>query len=316
MKAVLLDAFGGPEKVHFGEIPKPVPLDNEVLIRVAYAGVNPVDWKIREGYLKNVLPHEFPIIPGWDVAGTVVEVGANVTNLVQGDQVYSYIRKPLVKWGSYAEYVTFEAKDVIKKPTNISLAQAAALPLVSLTAWQALFDSISLKEGETILIQGGSGGVGSMALQFAKAIGAKVLTTSSAQKLEYVRRLGASIAIDYKNENVVARVKEYAPEGIDVAFDCVGGEAFQQGISCLKREGRIVSILERLDPEEEKRLHIIARYVFVSPSGPNLQSIKDLIEQKKVIPPHIEEMDLQDAAEAQEKLKAGHVLGKIVLKVR
>lgn len=312
MKAMVLDSFHGELKVQ--EVPKPEPLAQEVLIHVAYAGVNPVDWKIREGYLEDRLPHEFPLILGWDVSGIVVSVGEKVQNLKVGDEVYSYVRKPLVKWGAYAEYVAFDAKDVVKKPKTLSLAQAAVMPLVSLTAWQSLFHAVHLKKGETILIQGGSGGVGSMAIQFAKNMGANVLVTAGSKKHEYVKRLGADLAIDYR-EDVVSRVKEHALQGVDVVFDCHGGESFKKGLSCLKKGGRIVSILEHLDPQQAHTMGIQAYYVFVTPSGKDLGAIKELVEQGKVVPPHIEEMSIRDASSALEKLRNGAVFGKIVLKV-
>ncbi len=309
MKAMVLEKFGGIEYLHMTEMATPALAEGEVLIRIAYAGVNPVDWKIREGYLKDMIPHDFPIILGWDVAGTVMKVGKNVENLRIGDEVFSYIRKPIVKWGAYAEFVAFTAADVVRKPKNLTLAQAGALPLVSLTAWQALFDFAHVKRGETVLIQGGSGGVGSMAIQFAKWAGAKVIATASTKKHDYIKSLGADVAIDY-HEDFESRI-----EKVDLVFDCVGGEAFTKSLPCLKRGGRIVSILEQMDPAQAKRLGIEASYVFVRPNGAQLATIADLIEKGHVKPPHIEEMRLDEAGKAQEKLKAGNVLGKIVLKV-
>jgi NADPH2:quinone reductase len=314
MKAMILQRFGRNEELQVKEVETPIPRDHEVLIRVAYAGVNPVDWKIRDGYLKELIPHDFPIILGWDVAGTVAAIGKKVKNLSVGDEVFSYVRKPRVQWGAYAEYVAFDAQDVVKKPMNISMAQAASLPLVSLTAWQSLFDAVGLKKNETVLILGGSGGVGSMGIQFASNTGAFVITTASPKKHDYVKSLGADVAINYK-ENVLDRVKKLAPLGVDVVFDCVGGDPFQKGLLCVKKGGRIVSILEHLDSKDAERLDIQAKYVFVSPSGQDLSSIRDLIEQQKVIPPHVEEMNIKDASLAQEKLRLGNVLGKMVLKV-
>lgn len=315
MKAVIIEAFGGPEKLQVSEMPKPAPHDQEVLIKVAYAGINPVDWKIREGYLKSRIPHEFPIILGWDVAGIVEQVGKNVKELKVGDEVFAYVRKPLVKWGSYAEYVVFDAKDVAKKPKTLTFAQAAAVPLASLTAWQSLFDVIDLKKGETILIQGGSGGVGAFAVQFAKIGGAKVLATARGQKQSYVKKFGADHVIDYQKKHVKDDVLSFASHGVDVVFDCVGGDVFQSSLSCLKKGGRIVSILESLSPEKAAKMGITAKYHFVHPSWPNLKTIATLIDEKKVLPPHITEMPLKDAAVAQEKLRSGEILGKIVLKI-
>lgn len=314
MKAMVIEEFGGFEKIHQKEMEKPKPEENEVLIRVAYAGVNPIDGKIREGRIQQRLPHELPIILGWDVAGTVVEAGKQVHDLKIGDEVFSYARKPIVKWGTYAEFVAFDAKHVVKKPQGLTFAQAAGLPLVSLTAWQALFDSAHLQKGETLLILGGSGGVGSMAIQFAKQTGAKVIVTASPKKYDYVKKLGADFALDYR-EDFVAGVKELAPGGVDVVFDCAGGEDFKKALFCLKKGGRMVSILERLEPATAQTLGIEAIYMFVSPHGKQLKHIAQLIEQKKVVPLPVEEMPLKQAASAQQKLHAGAVVGKLVLKV-
>jgi NADPH:quinone reductase-like Zn-dependent oxidoreductase len=314
MKAMIIDQFGGPERLHFKEIQKPVPLDHEVLIRVAYAGVNPVDWKIREGFLKERLPYEFPMILGWDVSGTIVEVGKNVNNLKVGDEVYSYARKPLAKWGTYAEYVAVSAKDVAHKPSLLTFAEASAVPLSGLTAWQSLFDSVHLKKGETLLILGGSGGVGSFAIQFAKWIGAKVMATASLKKHSYIKKLGAEIALDHSGD-LTKQIHACSKEGVDVVFDCFGKDAFKIGLDALKKGGRIVSVLEHLDPIEAQKREISASYVFVQPNGVQLKQIAGLIDQKKVVSQPIEEMPLKEAAAAQEKLRRGDVMGKLVLKV-
>ena len=314
MKAIVIDEFGGPEKLHVKEVQKPSALDSEVLVQVAYAGVNPVDRKIREGFLKERLPHVFPIILGWDVSGTVVEIGKAVKNLKVGDQIYSYIRKPVVQWGAYAEYVAIEAKHVVRKPSSLTLAESAAVPLSGLTAWQALFDNAHLKKGETVLILGGSGGVGSLAIQFAQSIGAKVIATSSPEKHDYIKKIGAQIALDHKGD-LRKQLQACAKDGVDVVFDCFGKEAFQIGLDVLKKGGRMVSILEHLDPSEAQKRGITTSYVFVQPSGPQLQQIADLIDKKKVISQPVEEIPLKEAAAAQEKLYQGKVIGKLVLKV-
>ncbi len=311
---MVIDEYGGPEKIHFKEVEKPKPLPGEVLIKVAYAGVNPIDGKIREGRIQQRMPHELPIILGWDAAGTVVELGPNVHELKIGDEVFAYAKKPLVKWGTYAEFVAFDAKHVVKKPKGLTLAQAAALPLVSLTAWQSLFDAAHLKKGETLLILAGSGGVGSMAIQFAEYIGATVIVTASPKKFDYVKNLGADFAVDYTGD-FVAEVMDIFPQGVDVVFDCAGGEAFKKSLNCLRKGGRIVSLLEKLDPASAQDLGIVAIYYLVSPNGKQLRQIAELIEEKIVLPLPTEEMALKDASSAQQKLHSGAVLGKIVLKV-
>ncbi len=314
MKAIAIKEFGGIDQLHLIEVPTPKPTSQEVLIEVVYTAVNPVDWKIREGMLKERLPHHFPLILGWDVSGIIAAVGNDVTHFKPGDAVFAYCRKPVVQWGTYAEYVTFEAENVAHKPKNITFAQAAAIPLVGLTAWQALFDVAKLKKGETILVHAGAGGVGSFAIQFAKHIGAHVYTTASKANHDYVKQLGAEHAIDYK-QGFVDAIKKLAPQGIDVVFDCVGGETLEESSKVIKKGGRLVSIVSKPDPAlEDQGIH--TGYVFVRPSGKELTEIGHLIEQGKVVIPTIQEMPLKEAAAAQEKSRTGHTQGKIVLKVR
>ncbi len=315
MKAIVFHAFGGADQLRLEEIQKPVPGDNEALIKIAYAGVNPVDWKIREGYLQERIPHEFPIIPGWDVSGTVTEIGKAVKNIKIGDEVYAYARKLLVKWGTYAEYIALEAQHVAIKPKNISFAEAAAVPLASLTAWQSLFDAAHFQSDETILITAGSGGVGSVAIQLAKNAGAKkIAALASPKNYDHVKKLGADIVIDYKAD-FVSLLKEHFKEGVDVVFDCAEGETFKKSLSSIKHGGRIVSILEKIDLIEATKLQITAHYVFVEPNGEELKAIATLIEENKIASSPIEEMPLKNAADAQEKLRLGKVLGKLVLKI-
>ena len=315
MRAITIENFGGVEKLQIAEMPKPNPSDDEIQMQVLYAAVNPVDWKIREGYLKERLPHEFPLILGWDAAGIVSATGQNVKNFKVGDEVFAYCRKPIIQWGTYAEFVCVDAHHVALKPKNITFAQAASIPLVSLTAWQALFDSVKLKKGESILIHAGAGGVGSMAIQFAKNAGAKVYTTASEKNRHYVEKLGADEIIDYTQGGFLTQMKKIAPEGVDVIFDTVGGNTLRESLQVIKPKGRLVSIVERVDPSIASKHDIQCSYLFVAPNGAQLTQIANLISQYKIVVPHIEEMKLVDASKAQEKVRAGHTQGKIVLKV-
>ena len=172
MKAIAIDQFGGADVVKVVDMPIPEPLPNEVQIAVAYAAVNPVDWKVREGLLKDRMPYQFPIILGWDVSGKISKIGKDVTNLKVGDEVFTYARKPIVQAGTYAEYVCFDAQHVVLKPRKLSLKEAAAVPLISLTAWQSVIEWGQIQSGETVLIHAGAGGVGGFAIQFAKLHGA------------------------------------------------------------------------------------------------------------------------------------------------
>lgn len=316
MKAMVIENFGGIEQLHLDELPIPKPADNEALIEVFYAAVNPVDWKIREGLLKGLMHHEFPIILGWDAAGVVIDTGKNVTNIQRGDEVFAYCRKPVVKWGTYAEYITFEANNIALKPKKISFAQAAAIPLVGLTAWQALFDFAKLKAGETILIHAGAGGVGGLAIEFARYAGARIYTTASQENHGYVKKLGAHVPIDYRRDNFVDKVNSLDPQGIDVVLDCVGKQTLEDSFKVLKPGGRIVSIVEPIDQALAAKYNVEGSFVFVKPSGRQLGLIADLIEQGHVIAPSIEEIPLTSAASAQEKIRQGHTRGKIVLKIK
>lgn len=314
MKAIVIEGFGGVDKLQMKEFITPKPGDNEVQFHVIYSGVNPVDWKIREGMLQRKIPHEFPLILGWEASGVISSVGKNVKSLKMGDEIFAYCRKPIVKWGTYSEYVCFDAEHVVLKPKNINFAQAASIPLTSLTAWQALFDTAHLKKGETVLIHAGSGGVGSMAIQLAKNAGAKIITTCSSKNFDYVKQLGADFPVDYTHMRFEDAVKKVAPNGVDVVFDTLGEDTLARSYDLLKPNGRIVSLVEFPKPPADRK-HIQAGYVFVRPDGSELKQIADLISVGIVIPPHIEEMHLDQAAEAQEKVRQGHTKGKIVLKI-
>lgn len=316
MKAMAIDHFGGAEALHLTQLPIPEPKADEVQIQIAYTAVNPVDWKIREGLLKSRMPFEFPLVPGWDAAGTLSKVGKNVTVFKEGDEVYAYCRKDKIKDGTYAEFICCSADAVSLKPKNINFAEAASIPLAGLTAWQALFDVAKLQPNQTCLIHAGSGGVGSLAIQFAKNKGAKVITTASTINIDYVKKLGADIVIDYKKENFVDRLKKEFPQGIDVVFDLLGGQVWKDSCLVLKPDGCLVSLIVPTPDEQAKAHKIRFEYMFVKPSGKELSEIAALIEKGKVKVPAIEEMQLTDAASAMEKNQSGHTRGKIVLKVQ
>lgn len=316
MKAMVIESFGGEETMRMGEIPTPEPAPDEVQIRVRYAGVNPVDWKIREGYLNDRLPHHFPIVLGWDAAGEVSAVGKEVKDFKAGDNVYTYCRKPIIKLGTFAEYVCVEASHVALKPTTINFAEAASVPLAALTAWQALFDFAQLKEGQTVLIHAGAGGVGSFAIQFAHLVNAKVITTASTRNHGYVKKLGADSIIDYTKEDFVAKVKELYPEGVDLVFDCVGGDTLKKSLDCVCRGGTLVSICSYIDAHYGANQDVKTGYVFVEPNGKQLQNFAKLIEEGKLLAPNVKEFPLSDAAGVLEISKQGHTQGKLVLKVK
>ena len=315
MKAMVIDRFGGPEQLHLAEITTPEPGAGEVLIKIAYTSVNPVDWKIREGMLEALFPHAFPLIPGWDAAGTVAAVGDKVHDFGIGERVYAYCRKPRVQWGTYAEYVTMPAAAVAPMPQVLSFAEAATIPLVGLTSWQSLFDAAHLEAGQSILILNGAGGTGSFAIQFAKHAGASVIACASAGNHDYLRSLGADVLIDYRSTDVVAAVKSHAPEGVNVIYANIGGEPHMQSYALIKPGGTLVSIVDQPDEDAAKDAGASAVYLFVEPNGKHLREIARLIDAGFVKPPQITVMKLEEAAEALRLSEAHHVRGKIALKV-
>lgn len=313
---MVIERFGGAKELTLVELPTPVPRDTEVLVEIAYTSVNPVDWKIREGYLKNLIPHKFPLILGWDAAGTIHSVGKNANGFKPGDRVFAYCRKPDVQWGTYAEFIALESAAVAKMPKNLSFAQSAAIPLVGLTAWQALFDFAGLKRGEKLLVHAGAGGVGGMAIQFARVTGAIVTTTASLRNHSYVKELGASHVIDYSKENLSLAAKKICPTGYDVVFDCVGGATLRASYELVGVGGRLVSIVDPPDTRVAESRQLKAGFIFVAPNGNQLSKIATLIEEGKVLPLHITEKKLEEAPQALDDSQARHVKGKIVLHIK
>lgn len=316
MKAVVIESFGHEDQLKLTDLPVPIPGPTEVLLEIAFTSVNPVDWKIRKGFLQGRLPHRFPIVLGWDAAGRIKAVGRKVKRFRIGDSVYAYCRKPVVQWGTYAEYVALEEDMVALMPSSFNFAQAAAMPLAGLTAWQATHDRLNLQAGEVVLIQGGAGGVGSLGIEFARTLGADVITTASQENWDYVTQLGAFRAIDYHKENFVEVVRELYPNGIDAVLDCIGGDTYRESFKVLKPGGKIVSTIEQPDDELTAKYGVEAGYHFVVPSGAELSVISKLVDAGKIRAPEIHELPLEQIAEAHMRSEEGHVRGKIVLKIK
>jgi len=309
MKAIIFEKFGSADVLKEAEVPMPIVNSGEVLVKIRHTSVNPVDWKIREGFLKDILPHQFPIIPGWDVAGEIASLSPESKHQFNvGDQVYAYTRLPVVHSGTYAEYISIPESYLAHKPKNLSTAESAAIPLVALTAYQALVETAQLSATDRVLILGGSGGVGSFAIQFAKIWGANVVATTSASNLDYLKSLGASEAIDYTSSNWINKLKELAQDqaGYDVILDAVGGETLKQVESIAGSNTRIVSIVDT-----PKR----GNYHFVYPNGEQLQKITNFFENKKLKLPEIKIKNIREAKEAQEESAKRHIRGKLVLEV-
>jgi NADPH2:quinone reductase len=245
----------------------------------------------------------------------ITAVADDVKDWRVGERVMAYTRLPKIHAGTYAEFINLPAGYVAKVPDQIELWQAAALPLVGLTAYQALHSIIGLKAGEKVLIPGGAGGVGSLAIQFAKAIGAEVTTTARAVNHGYLRELGADYMVDYTTNGSTAELRQIAPLGFDAVFDCAGGSSLEQAWQVIKSGGRLVSIVDTPDTNRAAALNVKATYHFVEPSGAQLQAIGDLINQGKVIIPQIEVKSVREAAAAQDENQERRVRGKVVLKI-
>lgn len=317
MKAVTIENFGGVEQLKLAEMPTPTAAADQVQIEVSHASVNPIDWKIREGLTKDLFPAKFPMILGWDAAGTISAVGSAVKGFKVGEKVFTYSRQPAINWGTYAEYVCVPAEHVARIPEGLTMAQAASIPLSGLTAWQALFDIGKLKSGESLLIHAGAGGVGGFAIQLAKWRGARVFTTTSASNADYVKGLGADVAIDYTAGAMAQEAKRASPGGFDLIFDCVGGEALKASWELVKSGGRLITIVNwNIDKERGKRSDITATFALVSPNGKQLEEIAQLVAKGTIRPPYIQELPISEVAKAQEMSRTGHTRGKIVLSIK
>ncbi|MER6591447.1 NADP-dependent oxidoreductase [Micromonospora purpureochromogenes] len=308
MKAIAIDAYGPADQLALRDLPDPPVGPDTVLVRVRAAGVNPVDWKVREGHLAAAIPGHFPLVPGWDAAGEVVAVGPAVAGFAVGDEVIGYVRRDDLQYGTYAELVPAPERCLADKPAQASWAEAAGLPLAGLTAYQAL-QAARTGAGDTVLVHGASGGVGHLAVQVARALGAdRVIGTASEANHDFVRALGAE-PVSY-GDGLADRLCVVAPDGIDVALDLFGGEALDVSAELLARPARLISTA---DPEHVTRLG--GSYVFVKPSTQDLTVLAGLVDAGRLTV-HVERtFPLEQAADAQRLVAAGHVRGKVVLEV-
>ncbi|MFH5884722.1 NADP-dependent oxidoreductase [Halalkalibaculum sp. DA3122] len=312
MKAAVFHKFGNLENVTVEEVDIPEAGEGEVLVRVEAAGVNPVDAKIVQGYLKNALPHEFPVVSGWDFAGVVEERGFSARRFEPGDKVYGYARRPVVQWGTFAEHLVIPESYLAHRPGNIPVEQAAGIPLVGLTAYQSLYDAGDIQEEEKVLILGASGGVGSMGIQLAKEQSAHVIGVASEKNHAYMKKLGADEAVDYRGSDIGKAVQEIHKEGVDLIFDCAGGETLQQSLKALKPGGRLVSIRDRGADLDSNIRH---KYVFVEPNSSELQHLRELVESGRIGLPVSGVFELAEVVEALEKVVTLHTKGKMVIKM-
>jgi NADPH:quinone reductase-like Zn-dependent oxidoreductase len=306
MKAIRIHAYGGVENLHYDEVSQPVPQTGEVLVRVHAAGVNPIDWKIREGYLQQVFNYPLPVIVGTDMAGVVEAVGEGVTTLQPGQAVYGVA--DMTRSGAYAEYALGHEWAIAPKPQTLNYVQAASVPIVAMTAWQALFDLGQLQTGQSVLIHGAAGGVGSFAVQFAKTRGLQVIATASAQNVEYVRGLGSDQVIDYQST-----MFEQVVQNLDMVLDTVGGDTQTRSWNVLKSGGILVSTATVPSPEMAAELGLRGAMMMVQPQAALLTEIANLVDSGQVKVNVGKVFPLVEARQAQDLSQQGHTHGKIVL---
>ncbi|WP_197041000.1 NADP-dependent oxidoreductase [Chondromyces apiculatus] len=308
MKAVRIHAFGDVSVLQQEEVPRPAPQEGEMLVRVIAAGVNPVDAKSREGYLKQSMGDRLPFVLGLDVAGVVEQVGTGVTRFRKGDAIYAFLDR--TRGGGYAEYAIVKEGEAAPKPSTLSFREAAAVPLAGLTAWQGLFETASLAKGQTVLIQGGSGGVGVYAIQLAKEREARVVATASTRNQELLRELGADQAIDYtktKFEDVVRNV--------DVVLDNVGGDTTTRSLDVIRKGGFLATLLVAPEAAALSQRGIQGARVQAYPDAATLAKMTELIDARKVRPLVSEALPLAEVRKAHEMIASRHTRGKIVLVV-
>jgi len=333
MKAFIVDRYGSADRVRSGEVPDPEMRDDDVLIEVHAAGVNPLDSKIRDGEFKLILPYRLPLILGNELAGVVIRVGPLVRRFKPGDEVYARPDKSRI--GTFAEFIAVSEEHLAIKPESLTMEEAASIPLVGLTAWQALIEKAKLKKGQKVLIHAGSGGVGTFAIQLAKHLGATVATTTSTANIDLVKRLGADIVIDYKKESF-----EQVLRDCDVVLNSLDAETLTKSLRVLKPGGSLISISGPPDPEfarelessrilelvmrllsfrirrQAKRHQVNYSFLFMRASGDQLRQIGSLIETGAIRPVLDRVFPFESTKEAMAYVEKGRAKGKVVVKVR
>ncbi|WP_427138870.1 NADP-dependent oxidoreductase [Psychrobacillus psychrodurans] len=311
MKAIAIKQYGGKEQLKEINIPKPTPKEKQVIVKLHATSINPIDWKLREGYLKATMPFEFPIILGWDVAGIVEEVGDHVQDFKVGDRVFA--RPETTNRGTYAEYTIVDTHLLAKIPDNISFEEAACVPLACLTAWQCLFDFGNIQKGDKVLIHAGAGGVGTFAIQLAKSVGAYVAATAGTHNVEFLKSLGADEVIDYKKQDFEKVLTEF-----DFVLDSLGGENQEKSFTILKVGGKLASIVSEPNQEKAKEKNIKSGNVWLVPNGQQLEKIANLLGQNKlrVIIGHKFPFSEEGIKEAHALSESHHAKGKIVIQIK
>lgn len=332
MKAFIIDRYGKKEVGRIGEVPAPEMRDDDVLIQIHAASVNPLDSKIKSGEFKLILPYRLPLVLGNDLAGTVVRVGARVHSFKPGDEVYA--RPDDERIGTFAELIAVKASSVALKPKNLSMVEAAAVPLVALTAWQVLVETAKLKKGQKVFIQAGSGGVGSVAIQLAKHLGAFVATTSSTANIDWAKALGADVVIDYKKQDFASVLRDY-----DVVLNSLGNDELHKSLQILKPGGHLISISGPPTPtfatarglawplkqvlrllsfgirKKARQKGVDYTFVFMRADGAQLREISALIESGVLRPVIDKVFPCKDIQQALAYVDSGRTKGKVVVQV-
>jgi len=333
MKAFIVDRYGSKDGVRFGDMPEPELRDDDVLVQIHAAGVNPLDSKTRDGEFKIILPYRLPLILGNEVAGVVVRVGSRVRRFKPGDEVYARPHQDRI--GTFAEFISMNEADVAMKPKNLTMEEAASIPLVGLTAWQVLVERASLKKGQKVLIHAGSGGVGTFAIQLAKHLGATVATTTSTANVDLVKSLGADIVVDYKKDDF-----EKVLSGYDVVLNSLGKDTLEKSLQVLKPGGKLISISGPPDAafakesglnwflqqlmrllsfgirRKAKRRRVSYSFVFMRASGEQLSKITSLIDDGIIRPVMDRVFPFAETKAAMAYVETGRAKGKVVVKVR
>lgn len=307
MKAISYSGYGDADVLEYGERPDPKVGPDTVLVKVRAAAVNPVDRQARQGNLDTALDAVFPVIPGWDVSGVVVQPGVAVDEFAVGDEVIGYVREDFLGRGTFAEYVAAPVRTLARKPLSLSFEEAAGLPLAGLTAYQVLHRSLRIRNGDTVLVHAAAGGVGSLAVQLARHAGCRVIGTASAHNHDHLRQLGAE-PVEY-GDGLVDRLRALAPDGIDAAFDTVGGEALRASAETLAPEGRLASIVD------SEVFSYGGKYAFVRPDAKDLAHLAELAE-RGIVTVHVDRVfPLEQTAQAHRLNAQGRTRGKIVVTV-
>ena len=307
MRGVAYDRFGGADVLQVrDDLPEPPVGPDTVLVRAKAAGVNPVDIGIREGHLASAFPHRFPIVPGWDLAGVVESVGPAISDLAPGDEVFGYLRRDDVQWGTTAELVPAPQRCVARKPSSLSFAEAGALPLAGLTAYQALTEALDVGEGDRVLVHRAAGGVGFFAVQIAVALGAHVIGTASPRNHGFLRDAGVAEVLDYSAGPISAQLSE----PVDAVLDLVGGDTLADAPKQVRDRARIASVVDPVVNE------MGGRYVFVRPEHAHLEELGRMADAGQLRVPIARAFPLEQTAEAQELVAGGHVRGKVVVTLK